>query len=450
MLSRRTSLGALMVALLVVCTACPGGSARAEGRRIGVFVRTRYPALRGLAAQVQGHVRHWVHQQPNLHEAQLYATVHPEPTEAARQALRQADEALEVGRGAWLDGRLSDVLGPLSKAVELYSTNVAVLDSVAPLVEALQILGGLHLKEGQRKDAIRVFSRAMAFDPAATLDPERFAAETCSLYESGRAKAKATSGQLRVNSEPPGATVLVDGQPVGQTPLETSVAVVGRHTVRIVRDTFQPAGVSVIIRAGQPAEVELALEPIRQAPAFQDLIQRAIEEAGVQELMADQAISELGAALEVAELVLMRLVATTEEQILIEAYHYDFLDGQLINLGDRLLLPSSPELGPEVQRFTEDVLAARTDLSLGDSVPIAPPPEGTVYDDGPGTSGGGHDGGDSGGSILASPWLWVGLGGAAAAAGGVAAVVLLGGGDDPEPGGGPAAPSQGRVLLGFE
>jgi len=438
-----------LVFLLLCASSLNARSARADGRRIGVFVRTRYPELRGLATEMQAHARHWVSRQEGLDLAQLYASVHPEPTAAGRRALQDATEAVELGRDAWLDGRLSDALGPLSKAVQQFSAQAALLESVGPYVQALQLLGGIHLKEGKRKEAIRVLSKAMALDPEAALDPELFSPETCKLYESGQAKAKATRGKLRVSSEPPGAMVFVDGRPAGPTPLETTVRVVGRHSVRVVRDTHHPAGASVVLRSAGPAELDVALEPIRQAQAFRNLIERAMEEAGLEELMADHAISELGAALEVSELVLFRVVATTEEQVLVEGYQYDFLDGQLINLGDRLMQPTSPKLGEEVGRFVDDIRAARTDMSLGDSVPLAPVPEGASYGDGVGRSEGGG-GADDGGSILGSPWLWVGIGGAAAAAGGAAAVVLLAGDDESEPSGPAPAASRGRVLFGFE
>ncbi len=66
--------------------------------------------------------------------------------------------------------------------------------------------------------------------------------------------------KLRVRSEPEGALVRLDGQPVGTTPLESLDLAPGRHAVRLERRGYTPATTEVEGRWGQLADVSLRLE----------------------------------------------------------------------------------------------------------------------------------------------------------------------------------------------
>ena len=66
--------------------------------------------------------------------------------------------------------------------------------------------------------------------------------------------------KLRVRSEPAGALVRLDGQPVGTTPLESLDLATGHHEVRLERRGYAPAIQEVEGRWGQLADVSLRLE----------------------------------------------------------------------------------------------------------------------------------------------------------------------------------------------
>jgi len=75
------------------------------------------------------------------------------------------------------------------------------------------------------------------------------------------AKAEAASlGALVIESRPPGATVLIDGRPVGTTPMSLGDVRVGNHTVRIERDGYRIWTASVKIAAGEQNRVTASLE----------------------------------------------------------------------------------------------------------------------------------------------------------------------------------------------
>jgi len=67
--------------------------------------------------------------------------------------------------------------------------------------------------------------------------------------------------KLRVRSEPPDAVVRIDGQPVGNTPLDSIDLAPGPHEVRLERRGFSPASQAIEARAGETVEVSLRLDP---------------------------------------------------------------------------------------------------------------------------------------------------------------------------------------------
>jgi formylglycine-generating enzyme required for sulfatase activity len=65
------------------------------------------------------------------------------------------------------------------------------------------------------------------------------------------------SGRVTFRSSPPGATVRVDGRPLGETPLETSVSA-GKRAVEFVLDGFKPVARTIEVAAGVPLTVPTA------------------------------------------------------------------------------------------------------------------------------------------------------------------------------------------------
>lgn len=73
------------------------------------------------------------------------------------------------------------------------------------------------------------------------------------------AAARATS-VVTVESRPAGATVILDGKPVGRTPLKLNQVEVGDHPIAIELDGYRRWAASVRVVAGEPARVTASLE----------------------------------------------------------------------------------------------------------------------------------------------------------------------------------------------
>jgi hypothetical protein len=70
----------------------------------------------------------------------------------------------------------------------------------------------------------------------------------------------ATTGLLYVDSRPRGATVLIDGRKVGQTPLNMSEVPVGEHVVRLEMAGKKIWTVTSQVTAGRMSRVTGSLE----------------------------------------------------------------------------------------------------------------------------------------------------------------------------------------------
>ena len=94
-------------------------------------------------------------------------------------------------------------------------------------------------------------------------DAERGAPADVPPAKTARASARppAPTGRLVVRSTPPGALVVVDGRPRGQTPLTVSDLPLGRHTLEVARSGFVPRRETATLTASEASRtVDLQLE----------------------------------------------------------------------------------------------------------------------------------------------------------------------------------------------
>ena len=59
------------------------------------------------------------------------------------------------------------------------------------------------------------------------------------------------NGRLVVTSDPSGAKISIDGQPMGETPLQLSAVLIGEHTLRLEKDGCAPVSETFIIEEGK-------------------------------------------------------------------------------------------------------------------------------------------------------------------------------------------------------
>ena len=69
-------------------------------------------------------------------------------------------------------------------------------------------------------------------------------------------------GGVRISSEPSGATVWIDGQVVGETPLDLGAVPEGSHTIQITRPNFENFETTIDVSAGSTMPLGVDLKPI--------------------------------------------------------------------------------------------------------------------------------------------------------------------------------------------
>jgi hypothetical protein len=80
------------------------------------------------------------------------------------------------------------------------------------------------------------------------------------MVKTPAAAAARTEASLVIDSRPAGASVFLDGRPVGMTPLTFPVVAIGSHSIRIVLDGYRPWTSSVQVSGSEPNRVTASLE----------------------------------------------------------------------------------------------------------------------------------------------------------------------------------------------
>lgn len=89
------------------------------------------------------------------------------------------------------------------------------------------------------------------------------------------ATAPSASGSLSVETDPPGATVLVDGQAWGTTPVAVRPIAPGDHRVRVVKQGYLDNSRVVSVQAGQVGRVQVKLTPSGEPSAVRAQVDTA-------------------------------------------------------------------------------------------------------------------------------------------------------------------------------
>lgn len=72
--------------------------------------------------------------------------------------------------------------------------------------------------------------------------------------------AGATTGSVAIDSRPRGASITIDGRPLGQSPASVPGLAPGRHTLRLELNGYKPLDTAFTVKAGETARVAVTLE----------------------------------------------------------------------------------------------------------------------------------------------------------------------------------------------
>jgi hypothetical protein len=353
------------------------------------------------------------------------------------ERLLRARQRLDGGREAYTNLQVAAAIEQFAGAVEDFDAAAAAVEDASDLGRALLLLGASYQLEGRDRDAARIFRRLHTQMPGVRPDPNEFNPEIVQKFQ-GAAPSDAANptGQITVESDPPGAIVYVDFVPRGMTPMTVTGLVSGQHIVRVTRAGAAPFVQPVELRRGGSGAVNAFMEDDPSTPGLHDAFE-GIAEAGVERLERNGAIANVASTLELDKVGVIRVAAgTTEGMVDLELLLFDVASGRRLLRGGGEVATQRGELELGVQRLVAGGLeaalraqqAADRERIPARRVVVAPPPPPPP---------------PPGESVFKKWWFWTAVGGAVVAATVVGIAVSSSGGTElgRDPG--------GQVILQF-
>jgi len=191
------------------------------------------------------------------------------PAEAGRAALVE-------GRQAFADGDLERAARALEMAARLL---VPLPDRKVDAVEALDLLAQTRSAARDEAGAAAAYRRLAALEPEFEPDLESLGPSVARAWRSAATAPRgAPPGPLRIESSMAPAAVFVDGRFAGVTPYLIRRSDLAPLSLELRADGFAPWHRTLMLRPGQSAALEPALEPLSRSPLLYDILEKLPEQ----------------------------------------------------------------------------------------------------------------------------------------------------------------------------
>jgi hypothetical protein len=186
------------------------------------------------------------------------------------------ERALELAQaGQWLR-----VVRTLDDAIELFEsdlTNARRND----LVDASLLWGSAQCKLRRRRVCESAFRRVVTFRENVQYDAGVYPSDVAPIFEQVRDETLAGArGSLRIESEPPGAEVFVDGRFVGAAPTRAEGLLAGDHYVSLKLPGYTREVHRVTVQTDFEDTATFELFQLENAPLLRDALIASREEMG--------------------------------------------------------------------------------------------------------------------------------------------------------------------------
>jgi hypothetical protein len=243
---------------------------------------------------------------PSLREPLRAALEDPLDATDARPAaeLARARSRIDAAKEAFSRFDYAGVIARLGQAEAILETlppSPALLHTCA---DAEVLRGVVRAYQHQTSDARIAFALAQRLDEdRKALDPAQYPPQLVELYRQARADGESRLGRVELTSEPPGASLAVDGHAAGVAPLRTSIAA-GDHLVTATLDGRAPRSVILHVATARPSTLALQLAALPVEEQMRSLRLR-LRSAGDDLVGARAAAAELAALAAVEILVVV-------------------------------------------------------------------------------------------------------------------------------------------------
>lgn len=187
--------------------------------------------------------------------------------------VNEAENFRTAGKDLFAAGKFKEALVTLKQALEKYEEGLPSVGRVDAVLETLGYLGATSLKLQFDGDAKDYFRQVIAMAPDA--EPlDEFSDDTKAFFNKEKKKRlKKKRGKIKVVTNPPGATIRVDGEEKGKSPLTVTGLVRGFHYVQASDDDAGAAAVKVkskskkVVTATLDLSTDLGPPPEEKVPA---------------------------------------------------------------------------------------------------------------------------------------------------------------------------------------
>lgn len=237
-----------------------------------------------------------------------------------------------------VDGFLTEATRSFDKGS--YETAIENLDSaqtaLAPWLDlrdgqtrferVLALTAASYILNGEKKDGREVFQRLLQINPKADFKGYDFNDEvTDEIAKAKSGLADAPKGAIAVNSDPSGASVFIDGQFRGPTPIQIDGLVVGEHSVKVSEPGLKDVVNKITVYEGMTktlsAKPEQTSRLIDYKAALNGISTRFEHKA------MWRSVQEMNGVLKNDRLLLLR-VEETNGRLGLSAYYYDMAKKQ--------------------------------------------------------------------------------------------------------------------------
>ncbi len=173
----------------------------------------------------------------------------------AADDLKQARDLLGKGKGAYQKLKFGEAIVALEQARKLFIYNLSELRSNRDLIDAHLFLGMAYVAVGKNSAAQGEFEKVVLLDPRRELSSKDYSPKIIESFSKARQNVmKNDPVKIRVESNPEGGAVYLNGRPVGKVPLSLTLQP-AEYFFLVEKDGFRPWY--------KPVKVERAFQVVR-------------------------------------------------------------------------------------------------------------------------------------------------------------------------------------------
>ncbi len=173
-----------------------------------------------------------------------------EQTEETAKLVREADEAYQ-------NGNFKLAIEKYQKAMQLIGEKKELAKTKQELFQTMTSLALTYFTIQENAKARQQLADLIQAAPNHELDPEFYPPKFLEIFRGVQAEFL---GSLSVTSTPPGASVSLDGVPLGAAPLSVPKVLKGSHALKAQLPGHEPVEKSIVVQAGAESREALLLE----------------------------------------------------------------------------------------------------------------------------------------------------------------------------------------------